>query len=102
MTDTKHTEQQQEDFRKAYARRHRLIIACNVVGGAALLGLIAMQFMDFRGTVLGVSMSSSLLFTILIGIAIAAAVLAVWKWRCPACNKWLGQSVSANVCPRCD
>lgn len=96
------TEPQQEEFRRAYARRHRLIIACNVVGGVALLGLVVMQFMDFRGTFLGISMSSTLMYAILMGLAVVASVIALWKWRCPACNKWLGQTLSLDVCPRCD
>lgn len=101
MADTKHTEQQ-EEFRRGYAQRHRLIIACNVVGGAALLGLIVMQFMDFRGKFLGISMSSTFVFVALMGLVVVASVIALWKWRCPACNKWLGQKLSVEVCPRCD
>src|SRR2546427_4334886 len=102
MAERDRTKHELEEFSKAYARRRRLLIVCNIVGGGALLGLIVMQFTDFRGTALGISMSSNLVFGILLGIAIVASMVVLAKWRCPACNKWLGRNLGVDVCPHCD
>ena|SRR5947209_16351603 len=94
MAERDRTKHELEEFSKAYARRRRLLIVCNIVGGGALLGLIVMQFTDFRGTALGISMSSNLVFGIL------SALPSSPRWWCsrsgaarPAISGWAGISV---------
>jgi len=96
-----YSEQQKEDLRRQYATRRRWLIIFNIVGTAAMVGMIVMEETKFRGTLMGISMSSDIVFGTLMAVVIAISVLIWLKWRCPSCNKWLGVNLGVDSCPKC-
>src|SRR5262245_64179170 len=36
-----------------------------------------------------------------LALAVGALLFSLWNWRCPACEKYLGKSISPRFCPKC-
>lgn len=90
-----YTDQQKEMFRRAYARnRHRQFALWVPALGIAIL-ILGTQ----GGTVLGLppAIGGPVSF-LLVG---AMLVYSLYNWRCPACDRNLGQAFNPMYCQRC-
>lgn len=78
-------------------RRTRQIIAAVPV-------IVAMLFMfraEERGTISVLGLSETVVFSMLVVLLLGAGLFALYDWRCPACEKYLGKSINPRRCPKC-
>lgn len=85
-------DQQKQDIKAGFALRRRRQF---LVAGVVILAGAAFVFGDELGFPGALAESS------FFGVAICAVVFSLFNWRCPACSKYLGKSISHSFCPRC-
>ena len=83
---------------KFAVRRKRQFIVAGVV---ILFALVA--FVDKFGltTMAEMGVDPAWFGPIFLSIVLAAMAFSFWNWRCPACNKYLGRSLSVSYCQKC-
>ncbi len=91
-----YTAKQKAEFKTKFFQKRLYQIASTVpVVGAVVLLLLGDRYLadlDFpiQTIVLGTA-----------GLVLAAAAFSWLNWRCPACAKYLGFSLSPDCCPKC-
>ncbi len=89
-----YTEDQKAEFKAKFTQTRRYQMALFVpVGGAVLLLVLSERYaadLGLQPIVLGTAF-----------LVLVAAGFAWLNWRCPACRKYLGKSLSPNHCPKC-
>jgi rubrerythrin len=90
----KYTEKQKAEFKARFTqtRRYQIALSVPVLGAVALLALSESYVADLglQSTLLGTAF--------LVFVALGFSWL---NWRCPACRKSLGKSLSPTRCPHC-
>lgn len=81
-------------YKKAYAEKRRRQTLSTIP-----VGILAVTVAAGGGAVVGLGSSSSLL-------VVAAVVLGFFgyslvNWRCPSCDRYLGQRMNPRECPSC-
>lgn len=91
-----YTERQKAEFRARFVQMQRYQAAMYVplVGAVVLLVLSVRYLPDLAGDSGTIALGTA-------GLVGAAVVFSWLNWRCPACAKWLGTSLSPDCCPRC-
>ncbi len=92
-----YTEQQLSEFKAEYARRRRRQIGASlpVLAVFLVLAFFNEKVEAFFGLAPSVLLGAS--FT----MVAALVAFSLWNWRCPACNRYLGRSVSQAFCSKC-
>ena len=89
-----YTQKQKARFKAKFIQTRRYQIALAVpVGGALLLLVLSERYAADLGLL---PMLAGTAFLILV-----AAGFSWINWRCPACGKGLGKSLSPDQCPKC-
>ena len=93
-----YTDQQKQEFRNQFAmkRRRQLTIAIPLI--ILIIPLIITD--ETSGLVLG-SIPISIYASVFIILAIGCVIFSFKNWRCPACNKYLGKTISPRFCSKC-
>ncbi len=93
-----YTQEQLEQFKSTFAlRRRRQMIA---IVPTVLLAVLIGATDESSGTTLGGIPISYLLPVALAGIA-GILLFSFKNWRCPACSRYLGKTMSPSFCARC-
>lgn len=93
-----HTEQQIQEFRTEFLKRRRRQILLAVPVVLAMVGMMSASGRPGE-TVLGLpAQVAAVGFVSLVGLAL---VLSFTNWRCPACNRYLGKTISPRFCAKC-
>jgi hypothetical protein len=94
-----HTEQQRQSFREEFKRRRRrqIFVAIPVVG--ALLAMMSASGSSKAPTVMG--LPAEMVAGGFLVLMIGALAFSLFNWRCPACNGYLGKSISPRFCAKC-
>ena len=96
MDMSDYTEEQIIEFKTRFARRRlaRILVAIPVVA-----------FIFFSGTSMGRGKFFDGVYEVAgpVGVAALLGILValIYKWRCPACNGYLGRAFSPKYCPKC-
>ena len=93
-----YTQEQLDQFKITFAlrRRRQMIAIVPTVLLAVLIGATDEQ----SGTTLGGIRLAYLLPVALAGIA-GILLFSFKNWRCPACSRYLGKTMSPSFCSRC-
>lgn len=84
---------------KAQFKRRRLVLWFLIALMAAMLIPVLMLDQGPPRTLMGVP---PLGWVVLLAMAFAVSAIYSFRyWRCPACNKWFGQSQFMRRCPGC-
>lgn len=95
MADLQLTEQRKKEIKAQFARRRRNQLLLFIPVAIA----IAPFAINSGGSFLGLD---PLIWPfVTIGIVLAAFVFSRYNWRCPACNKYLGNSINPEFCSKC-
>jgi phage FluMu protein Com len=90
----RYTEKQKAEFKERFVQTRRYQIAMFVpVGGAVLVLVVGERYVAELG-----------LQPMILGTAfllLATAGFSWLNWRCPACRKFLGKSLTPDYCPKC-
>ena len=88
---------QQDEFRRLFAvrRRRQFLLAI------PLLPVIIAVIVAREGDSVLFGLPSDVWGPVFFVFVIGALAFSLWNWRCPACSKYLGKSVSPRYCPRC-
>jgi Na+/citrate or Na+/malate symporter len=89
-----YTFEQQEEYQRQFALRKRRQIVLSVPLIAIIIAALA--FKD-RTESAAFDLVGPLFFISIVG----ALIFSLWNWRCPACSKYLGKSLSPRFCPKC-
>lgn len=82
-----------EEFQK---RRNRQIGACIPAVGGLILTVLGKLVSDDDLWFSGVTLAF-----LGLGIIVGVVVFSYINWRCPACDAYLGKSLSPSYCERC-
>jgi hypothetical protein len=93
-----YTEQQKSEIRRQFQARRRRQIILTIPVVLCLVLLFAMSGKE-RETIGG--MEPSVLLAPLFVVIVAAVGYSFYNWRCPACSKYLGKTISPSFCVRC-
>ncbi len=91
---TRRTGSVKEEFA---AKRRKQIIAAVPLIGALLLMIVFSE----NGSAEFLGISAAAWLPVLLGIILGGVIFSLYNWRCPACNKYLGKSVSPKYCGKC-
>ena len=75
-------------------RRNQLLVAIPIVAALILLVLG-----EGEAAVFGIPMT--IIVPAAIAVVIGGVLFSLFNWRCPACNKYLGKSISPKYCQKC-
>jgi hypothetical protein len=91
-----HTEQQKASFREQFAarRRNQIILAIPLI--AVIVLMVSSEGQD---AVLGIPLTVA--GPGAIALILGGLAFSLYNWRCPACNGYLGKSISPKFCARC-
>lgn len=95
---TSYTDQQRQDFRDRFELRRRRQLVATVPTVIVIFATAILQ-RDGSGTLAGVPepVIGSLFVVAIVGIL----VFSLLNWRCPACQSYLGRSISPRFCQKC-
>ena len=93
-----YTEIQKQEFAREFARRRKIQLIL-----MAPMAVLAFSFVFLADqTKDGQTAETAAIFMPMAIAAIIGVVLYSLKnWRCPACNSYLGRSISPRFCPSC-
>jgi hypothetical protein len=91
-----YTAKQKAEFRARFFQKRLYHIASTVpVVGAVVLLLVSDSYLaDLDFPIQTMALGTA-------GLVLAAAAFSWFNWRCPACAKYLGFSLSPNSCRNC-
>ena len=91
-----YTESQQAEFKQQFStrRRNQIVLAVPLIAVILLLALS-----EEKESILGVPFS--IVGPAAIVLIIGAVVFSLYNWRCPACNRYLGRTISPRFCAKC-
>ena len=92
------THDQQNEFQRLFAlrRRRQMILAVPLL--AVFIAVMAVKDRP-EGVILG--LPANMVGPVFLALAVGALLFSLWNWRCPACAKYLGKSISPRFCPKC-
>ena len=93
-----YTEQQMSEFREQFRakRKRQIILAIPVVLCMVLLFVLS----EREGQPVG-GLDPSVLLPPVFVLILGAVGYSFYNWRCPACRKYLGKTISPSFCTRC-
>ncbi|HEV8377104.1 MAG TPA: hypothetical protein VGR38_12815 [Candidatus Polarisedimenticolia bacterium] len=93
-----YTYEQQAEYQRLFAlkRRRQLILSIPLLG-VVLAGLALRD----RGGRIPFDLPVALVGPVFLLLIVGALLFSFWNWRCPACEKYLGKSLSPRFCPKC-
>lgn len=88
-----YTFEQQEEYQRQFAlkKRRQLILSIPLI----VVIFMALAVRDQGGR------TGQLAGIAFLCLAVGALLFSLWNWRCPACSKYLGKSLSPRFCPKC-
>lgn len=91
-----YTEDRKRAFKEQFSarRKRQLLVAAPLI---VMIGVLA--FSEGRAEILGIPFQ--VVAFAFFGLVVAALLFSLRNWRCPACDRYLGKSVSVKFCPRC-
>jgi Na+/citrate or Na+/malate symporter len=89
--------EQEVEFRRQYALRRKRQMALSVPVFFVLIAAVVASILGGQAPgVPGLIVVAALLLFI-----VGAGVFSLGNWRCPACNRYLGQQVNPRFCSNC-
>jgi len=90
----RYTEKQKAEFKVRFIekRRYQVALLVPLAGAVFLIGFSMRHVADLDLQTLALGTA---------GLVLAAAAFSWLNWRCPACAKYLGKSLSPHHCPKC-
>lgn len=96
MSKAWYTEDQRLEFREQFrARRKRQLM----VAVPSILVAVAFAFLPRGASIAGVS--PDVIGAAVVAFVLGALIFSARNWRCPACNVYLGSSISQRFCRKC-
>jgi hypothetical protein len=93
-----YTAEQEMEFKRQFAVRRRRQMLLVIPFVLFFIGVTAAR----NGHVLGVfGLPPEVLSGAFLVFAIVAVLFSLKNWRCPACERYLGRSMSPRFCPKC-
>jgi hypothetical protein len=91
-----YTEEQKAAFRAQFSakRRNQIILAAPLVAVVLLLA-----FSEGKEAVLGIPLVVA--GPVAIVLILGGLAFSLYNWRCPACNRYLGRTISPKFCVKC-
>jgi len=93
-----YTEEQKQEFKAQYALRKRRQLMVTL---PLIVVVIAVAVADTSGGSLFGAFPAAAFLPVFLIIVFAVLIFSFRNWRCPACNKYLGKSLSLRFCPKC-
>lgn len=93
-----YTQDQLAHFKAAFALRRRRQMLATVPLVVAVF--VAATADASAGTTL-VGIPTDIALPLCVATAVGTIVFALWNWRCPACNAYLGKAMSPSFCSHC-
>lgn len=66
-----------------------------------VLAFIPILFLRKVGTEILFGISANIILPVCFGIIFIMFIFALFNWRCPSCNKYLGKKMSPQFCNHC-
>jgi Na+-driven multidrug efflux pump len=98
MTYTPYTEEQKREFRARFRsrRKKQLMVAVPLI-----IVAIGFAVLPMSGSVLISGVSPDVIGAGMVAFVVGALIFSARNWRCPACNAYLGRSISQRFCQKC-
>lgn len=93
-----YTSDQVSEFKRLFSKRRKRQILLAVPLFAAVIA-VAVQRDSTSPEILGIS--PAIYGPLFLVLVIAALVFSFMNWRCPACNGYLGRTISPRFCAKC-
>jgi Na+/citrate or Na+/malate symporter len=93
-----YTEDQATGFKSEFAMRRRRQMTVVVPMLAAMIALVVLAE---RESELPNDLLAQVMFFIPVALLLGGIVFSFNNWRCPACRKYLGKSLSPTFCSKC-
>ena len=93
-----YTSEQVSEFKRSFSRRRKRQLLLAVPLFAAVIA-VAVQRDSASPEILGIS--PSIYGPAFLCLVVAALIFSFLNWRCPACNGYLGRTISPRFCAKC-
>ena len=91
-----YTEEQKTEHKRLFsARKRRQVLLAIPLVAMVILFIVS----EGKTAILGIPLKIA--GPAFVVIALAAVGFSLYNWRCPACNKYLGKSMSQKFCAGC-
>lgn len=96
---TPHTEEQNREFKIQFRKRRVRQIILTV---PLIVGFFGIEWLRNRNNPISTgNLPLRVIVTAFLVLAGGALAFSFKNWRCPACNSYLGRSISPRYCPKC-
>jgi rRNA maturation endonuclease Nob1 len=87
-------DQIKEEFAKRKKRQY-------ILSAPIILFLVAAMLVSKHSEIKMFGLSNGIIVGLAFALVLVFVIYTIRNWRCPACEKYLGRSISIDFCPKC-